>query len=77
MADGTPERDAPPVSLGSELAFPPCRCGGAKCPDNAPTDVEPEHQDDEHQDDAPSDSPTLLHLRGLVRDDNARRRWGH
>ncbi len=82
MADGTPERGTRPVPLGSGVSFPPCRCGGAKCPDKAPPDVEPERQDDErqddeHQGDAPSDSPTLLHLRGLVRDDNARRRWGH
>ncbi|MFE4023430.1 hypothetical protein ACFXPZ_39580 [Streptomyces sp. NPDC059101] len=76
MADGNPERGAPP-EIGSALAFPPCSCGGAKCPDSVPTDKEPEHQDDEHQGAAPSDSPTLLRLRGLVRDDNARWGWGH
>ncbi|MFB7634916.1 hypothetical protein ACFC0M_28735 [Streptomyces sp. NPDC056149] len=59
----------------SVLAFPPCRCGRAVCPDSAPADEE-QHQGDGYQDDEHSDSPTLLHLRARMCEDNTQRRYG-
>lgn len=59
--------------IRSALKYPPCRCGGAKCPDAAPAadDDQSEHQrPDGHQ-----ESPVLSDLRSRVRDDNARRRY--
>lgn len=60
--------------IQSVLNYPPCRCGGATCPDATRTvdgDESRRQRPDGHR-----DSRVLRDLRSRVRDDNARRRCG-
>ncbi len=61
------------VLIRSALDYPPCRCGGATCPDvtrTADGDEAERQRPDGHR-----DSRVLRDLRSRVRDDNARRRY--
>ncbi|THA32360.1 hypothetical protein E6R18_14215 [Streptomyces sp. A1277] len=67
------EWEGPDLATGqSPLAYPPCQCGSAGCPDQPSQDAEGRAADRQ----VTTDSPVFTGLRARVRDENARRKFG-